>query len=207
MSESISSEQRVTQPEVAAFLVHRTRVAHLHPFMGRDCSLSEAAAHLGIGKSRMGYWLKKLLEIGLVRLVRVEKRGRHEVPVYRAVADVFTKPIELVEMDADENLMAAHASEFEEAAKRSLLDTARMSADYWDVRFRFADGAGRLEAVPRNPSLETIVNHWGKLRFSPQQAMAFRRELLDLIERFVTEASSEGRFYLYKLMMVEESLE
>jgi DNA-binding transcriptional ArsR family regulator len=198
-------ERQIDLPEIAAFLVNRTSVRYLHPFMHQERSLAEAAQFLEISKSRMGYWLKKLLEMNLIRLVRTEKRGKHRVPVYTATAEVFIMPIELIQPDADENLLSLNAKDFERSAKRSLLHTARMSSDRWNVRFSFIDGTGKLDVVPVGDDIEEIVNHWGRLQFSAPQAKLFRQELLGLVERFVQASSSKGKRYLYKIMMVEEA--
>jgi DNA-binding transcriptional ArsR family regulator len=200
-------ERQIDAPEIAAFLVNRTSIRYLHPFMHHERSLGEAARFLEISKSRMGYWLKKLLEMELIRLIRIEKRGKHRVPIYTATAEVFIMPIELVQPEADENLLNEHARDFERSAKRSLLHTAHMSSDHWDVRFSFVDGTGKLDVVPVGDDIEEIVNHWGRLQFSAPQARAFRQELLDLIERFERASSGEGKRYLYKLMLVEESVD
>ena len=192
--------------EAARFLVNRTSVVHLSPFMGREYSLAEAAHDLEISKSRMSYWLNKLLKLELIQLVRVEKRGRHNVPVYRAVADAFIVPLELIPLEADNSMLEAHRQEFDERTKESLLNAARLSFDDWHVRFSLQDGKSRIDVLPNDGDMDAVklVNEWGRVRLTEAQAKAFRQELMALVKHYWKASSTEGRFHLYRLLLVEE---
>jgi predicted transcriptional regulator len=84
-SPTLANKVLIDTPLAAMFFVDLTRAKHLRPFMVQETSLSEAAHFLNISKTRMSYWVKKLQGLNLIEKVRVEKRGKHNVPIYRSM--------------------------------------------------------------------------------------------------------------------------
>jgi DNA-binding transcriptional ArsR family regulator len=203
------TENLIDNPEAALFFVHLTKAKHLRPFLSREASLSEAATFLNISKTRMSYWLKKLLELNLITVVRIEKRGKHNVPIYRSTADVFIVPLELLPIESDEAILDAHLAEFEKTSRRSLIHTARKNAEGWHIRYSLFREKARLDIVPNSAELEDakIVNHFGRLKLSENHAATLRREMMTLLERYLKVSSDKEKSFLFKLLLVEERLE
>lgn len=96
--------KRIDTPQAAKFFTHAINVNHLNPFVAGEKSLADAARELDISTNRMNYWVNKLQGLDLIYTVRVEKRGRHRVSIYRATADVFVVPVVLLPTDSDEDI-------------------------------------------------------------------------------------------------------
>jgi hypothetical protein len=203
------TEHLIDNPEAALFFVNLTKAKHLRPFLSQEASLSEAATFLNISKTSMSYWLNKLQGLNLIQIVRIEKRGKHNVPVYRSVADVFIVPLELLPIESDEAILGVHLAEFEKTSRRSLIHAARKNAEGWHIRYSLVREKARLDIVPNSAQLEDakIVNHFGRLKLSENHAASLRREMMVLLERYIKVSSDKEKSYLFKLLLVEEGLE
>jgi hypothetical protein len=205
------TERIIDTRETALFFAEFTKVKYLQPFLLAEYSLSEAAKRLSISKTRMSYWVTKMQEFNLINVVRIEKRGKHNVPIYRATADVFRVPLELLPIESDEALLEAHTKTFEQTVKRSLAYIGRRDAEGWHIYCYVREGRVRLDIAPGSGDLDDakIVNHFGRLRLSEGQAKTLRQEMKVLLERFVKESAQnkEEKSYLFKLLLVEEWLE
>jgi hypothetical protein len=200
--------KRIDTPQTARFFTHAINVNHLNPFVAGEKSLAEAAHELNISKNRMNYWVNKLLELDLIYTVRVEKRGRHRVPLYRATADVFVVPVELLPTDSDEDIF--QLATFEQKIKRSLADFKHAYMKDWLLRYELVKGVALLKIEPPENRREelNVVNSWGQLNLSEAQAEAFRREINRVVGRYLkTSQNNQGKSFLYKMIIVEEALE
>ncbi|RIH85680.1 hypothetical protein Mterra_01635 [Calidithermus terrae] len=211
MSQGVACRTRnLEDPEAALFFVQPASVRHLYPFMGREASLAEAARAVGISKSHMSYWLQKMLRLGLVEKVRVEKRGKHDVPLYRASAEVFTIPLERVPVGSDEEILILNSRDFERIERRSIVRLTSNNAGGWCIRFSQGDErTPRLELFPRSgqPVEPRVLNKWGCLSLTEPQAKALRAEIAELLERYAGAETGEGKDYLYKFLLVEACLD
>ena len=191
--------------EAAEFFVSPTSSRHLEPFVRGECSLAEAAKALGIGKTRMSYWLGKLLQLGLIEEVRIEDRGRYKVPIYCATADVFTVPLEKIPAESDEQILEIHARGFIEAERRAVIQKAREHAEEWYMEYRLWNGQAQRNFVPKTDKSESpFVLSFGTIHLTDSVAQQARQELEDLIRRYGAQANPEGKGYLFKFLMVEE---
>lgn len=194
--------------EAAKFFTHAINVDHLNPFVAGEKSLSEAARELNISKTRMNYWVNKLLELQLIAEVRVEKRGRHRVSIYKAVAEKFVVPVSLLPLDSDEDIF--QLASFDEKVKRSLADFKHTHMQDWQLHYELVNGVALLNILPpdkRKADLN-VVNSWGQLTLTEAQVESFRREIKKTLERYQKASlKNQGKSFLYKMIIVEESLE
>jgi|GEM_PF-2358874 len=207
--ETQQREQALESGEAVKFLVHLTNTRFLHPFWGRESSLAEAARALEVSKSRMSYWLSKLLELDLIVKVRVEKRGKHQIPIYRSVADVFTVPLEQLPLEWEGGLLERHRRDFDGREQSSVLGALRQNPERWFVRFSMEGEESRLDILPNGGDKSSVpfVSEWGRVRLDKAQASAFQRELLSLVERYGAHTQTEGDYHLFKLLLIEERLD
>ncbi|MEM6431232.1 MAG: helix-turn-helix domain-containing protein [Deinococcota bacterium] len=82
----------VTDPKAADTLTDPKKYYYLAPFMRCEHSLSEAARALGMKANALFYQVKRLEQLGLIRVVRTVKRQGRASKVYRAVAQRFVIP-------------------------------------------------------------------------------------------------------------------
>ena len=191
--------------EAALFFVQIMSVRHLIPFINRDCSLAEAAKSLGITKSHMSYWLRKMLRLELIEQIRVEKRGKHNVPLYRATAERFTVPLDQVPVDSDEEILTLNSREFEEFERRSIVRSTSNNNKGWNLCFSYEDKFPQLRMVPPSGEVQQPkhLHKWGCLSLSEPQAMALRAEIMALLERYASQECIGGKDHLYKFLLVE----
>lgn len=196
-------------PEAALFFVQTASVRHLFPFMGGEASLAEAAARIGISKSHMSYWLRKMLRLGVIEQTRIERRGKHNVPLYRATAEVFTVPTDQVPVATDEEILTLNSRTFEAIERRSIVRSSSNNNPGWKLRLSFEERIPRLQMLPPDGAVEDseVLNKWGCLALSKSQAKAFRGEIMELLERYANQENFEGRDHLYKFLLVEARLD
>ncbi len=209
---AVPSEARINDRETALFLVNSSKNSVLRPFMAAEVSLAEAAKLLGVGKTKMSYWISRLLEMGLIAVVRIEKRGRYQSPIYRACADTFTFPLELVPVESDEALLAIHQAGFWPEVYRSLSISARQHTAGWHVRIQRMNSILHTDILPGSDDLEDgrICNHWGMLSLEATQARDMRSELRRVMGRYtalsnVNRAGKRGKPHFVCLLQVEQA--
>ncbi len=207
-----TSETQIADRETALFLINSSKSVFLRPFMAAEISLAEAAKLLGVGKTKMSYWITRLLEMQLIAVVRVEKRGRYQSPIYRSCADTFTFPLELVPVESDEAMLAIHQSGFWFEVYRSLSVSARQHTAGWHVRIQQMTGVLRTDILPSSDDLEDgrICNYWGKLYLEVDQAREMRAELRAVMERYAplanaNSAAKRGKPHVYCVLQVEQA--
>ena len=200
---NLHSELVINDLEAAAFLVEPANSEHLSPFMTGEKSLSEAASELGLSKSLMGYWVKKLLRLNLITVLRVEKRGKHNVPIYGARAEAYIVPLDVLTADPNKDVFAS--ANFERDLKRSLVHHKHQSLRGRHVRYAREAENVVLEVLPRKEEASALADHWGQVGLTKAQASEFYREVNALFNRIVEEAKDDGgQKYLFKLVLVEQ---
>lgn len=198
----LPSELVVEDLEVATFLVDPVNSEHLSPFMTGEKSLSEAAAELGLSKSLMSYWVKKLLRFGLIITVRVEKRGRHKVPIYGPKAEAYVVPLDRMTTDPNKDVFAS--AQFERSLKRSLVHHKHQNLKGRYVRYGREGDNAVLEVLPRQPQRKELADHWGQVNLTEAEAKRFYQEINRLFEEIISVAKNDsGKKHLFKLTLVE----
>ena len=84
----------VTNPEAANLLADPAQLELLEPFFRGDVVLGELAKERGLKLNTLLYRVNKLVDLGLVEVVREEPRRGKPVKVYRAAARAFFVPFE-----------------------------------------------------------------------------------------------------------------
>ena len=199
----MSKELVITDPKAAAFLIDPVNSEHLSPFMMGEKSLAQAAEALGISKSRMSYWVNKLLKLNFIKLARVEKQGKHNVSIYKASADVFMVPLDL--MTTDPNKDVFESAPFEKTLKRSLVHFKHQNLKGRSIRYARENDNVVLEVFPQQTKKSGVVDHWGRVELTQAQANHFYEEMNKLFTKMMQEAKNgEGKKYVFKLVLVEQ---
>lgn len=98
---------RVESEEQARLLSDPVKGAFIHPFLGKECSVAEAAKTLSCSVQTMHYRVRQLLVLGLVEVTREEKRAGRPIKYYQAVSNAFFIPDDLTKhADLEERLLA-----------------------------------------------------------------------------------------------------
>jgi hypothetical protein len=205
------NSKTIHDSKTAQFFADFTRIGRLEPFMLGECSLAEAAAQLHISKSLMGYWVKIMLELDLIRVVCTEKRGRHHVPIYATTSSTFDVPMDLIPEVSNETWLERNATEFERRAQQSLIRVGRKYADRWQLSCFVTNGVMQVMVLPNGEdSIEReSFNRFGNFQLTAVQAAALQLEMMALYEKYNAqkEVDSETKSYLIRYLLVEENLE
>jgi DNA-binding transcriptional regulator GbsR (MarR family) len=204
MAEAAQSQEKViTDPKVAAFLIDPVSSEHLSPFMTGEKSLAQAALELGLSKSRMSYWVKKLLGFKLIKITRIEKQGKHNVSIYGASADVFTVPLDAITTDPNKDVFESVT--FERTLKRSLVHFKHQNLKGRKVRYARENDNVVLELSPQQTKKFGVIDHWGRVSLTKAQATYFYEEMNKLFNDIMQEAENDkGDKYVFKLVLVEQ---
>lgn len=206
---------RLSDPEAARVVADPAAQRLLRPFLGRENTAKAAAEVLGVSLSLMAYWLGRFQKLGLVVLVRAEKRAGRPVKVYRTTADAFVAPFELL---PSATLMEFFGS-FGEAQQRRFVRalgrvSEAMAAGDWGLRLsRRDDGKVRIDAVLHTlrgdtetdflaPEFPAAWQSFSTVRLSFEEAKGLQHELAALWERYA--GKSDGQVYQLHLGLVPD---
>jgi hypothetical protein len=202
-----SSRAHVRDPAAIARLLDVRRLAFLTPFLGRECSVSQAASEVGASVARMAYQTARLVEVGLIRETRSVPRAGRAIRYYRSCADEFVISLG----DVGDGDLEQHLLDAEEPMRRDLarshvaaFGSAGVPADQlvWRVR-RTPDGAADISPVVLDGGEASRPSAWGSwtgLFLSPQDAVELRDELTALWERW--QAKNSGpQLHLLRLAL------
>jgi DNA-binding transcriptional ArsR family regulator len=182
------------------------RSRFLHPYLGVERSVSQAAAVLGVSIARMAYQTARLVEAGLVETTRREPRAGRPIAFYRSTADEYVIALtdagiddfEEFELDAEEPLRRAFV--------RGLLSSmaARDDAHELAIRFRRLDD-GTIDVSPSRVDGQDVEQRpsawtsWTGLMLSPDDAKQLSDELEQLWARWRGRHTRGGTTHLLRL--------
>lgn len=93
----------------------------LSPFVGRERTAAGAAEELEIHLNTLLYQVRRLVDAGLLRVTRQERRAGRAVKHYRAVAEHFVVPYHLTRAETPEMLLAQEHAGPEARLRRGLI--------------------------------------------------------------------------------------
>lgn len=177
----------VSDPKAAAFLSDPEYNSYFCPFLEREVTLSEVASELNVPLNKLHYWVTKMLDLGLVRVIRSRKRAGRAVRYYSAVAPAFFVPfaaipaesfeaqLTLEDVSRQRRLSSAHARARGELPLRYGTLIARMNGAYSGIR---------IEPFPKRRFDDLTLNVWLERPFCAEDARALLVELRALEERY-----------------------
>ncbi len=208
----------VLDEKQAAFLTSTENLVYLEPFMGRSCSVSEAAAQANVKAQQMFYRVTQMGQLGLVEQVAEEKRHGKKVKLFRASSEAYFVPLVISPL---QNLAAFFQSVSTVMLEEQCLFQAKTllrnkaDCDYGfriekigsDVNFNLTPLD--VEAKPSNnrsrehawaPELPMVMG-FGRFRISQKKAEALRQLLRQLDE---VEEDEVGEYYIYRIALAPE---
>src|SRR5688572_16669477 len=166
--QSLTSPMHIDAPDRAAAFADPRRRRILTAFMGREQSLSEAAAALAMPLNLLAYHVGALLRLQLLRVTREQKRAGRPIRFYRAVADRFLVPAAAMPRPAGAGL----ATEM-----RNALERAGQLAGTSDMLLA-VDPEGRAIMTRHAAAAATdACEYWRVLTLSRTEARALAAEL------------------------------
>ncbi|NJK43402.1 MAG: hypothetical protein HC933_03285 [Pleurocapsa sp. SU_196_0] len=205
----------VRDERTAAFLNDEAKARLFLPFLAREVSLKEAALETGLKLNAMGYWARRLTDMGLIEIVRLERRHGSPIRRYRSVADEIVVPIALIPAVSDEELLLRRVDWHWRTFQRSSARQGRKLYPDWHLRFR-RDAHGQTtwavepSIPPGQPAALGLhpLDLWGTLLLSAEDASELHHALEATIRQYatrsVTNAAPDGRLgYMVHVGLVE----
>jgi len=178
----------VTDPAAVEVLWQADKRRHLKPFLGRAADLATAAAELGIAKPAMSYWIGRLLDVGLIRLVGTHKQGRHVRRSYRCVADRLRVALVEAPLSSYEGVFADFSTRWMGQAHDAMSRSLARQASQLELSIADTGAAGLSTTIlPRQGCTappDDFLYYWARLWLAPEQAQALAREMDALYERY-----------------------
>jgi DNA-binding Lrp family transcriptional regulator len=208
-----TEHHHVNQHEVVRALVDPTIRQFLEPFLGCECTIKTAAEHLQISPNSVLYRVNRLLELGLVRITRIEPRRGRAIKHYQSVADAFVATFEHFDETSIKELYALHEAAnlelFSEAMARVGSRIGLMASDLMFTLSRTSLGDIKAEInMARDGTLLDFTRvelpaargSWSFLRLDPHDAKTLQRELLELQRRYENKRGTDR--YMLRLGLV-----
>ena len=208
-----------TDPRAVSLLEDK-RVELRAPWFGHAVGVAEAAREARVNLDKMSYFVERALQLGLLRLERVEARKGRGVKRYQTTGEVFFVPFKDIPFATlAEHIAAAEARstpDLADATARSLKRFGAGEDDAWGRAYLLTEhGPTRMTASPRHgvTSWEGYLAHLASddvpaylllsqsLELTPKDAKALQRDLLELLQSY--EQRGRGRTYHLKLFLAE----
>lgn len=209
--------KRVEDPEAVAFLLDLATLRYLLPFLGRERTVREVAPEVGLSPNSLLYRVRKMCDLGLLEVSRLEPRRGRPVKVYRSTAEGFFIPFSATDAETPADLFAAWEAPWgrllAESMVRAVLGPVVRPDAPWGLQiYREGDhreAYTRVIPVPEQDkplnlsdpaNLVALGGYLTGLRLDDEDARAFQRELVALVQRY---ARLRGRtHYLVRLGVV-----
>ena len=192
----------------ARALVDPRQQRYLEPFISRAEAIKPASEHLGVPLNKMYRAVKRFEALGIVEVRRRETQRGHRVSYYQTPARAFFIPFSLISLN---EVFAVVGKRFDKemlASSVNAWETQVDSQQSWGTKvYKSASGRvvvngpfdSRTGEVWQNPN---IVNMWQKVKLNNEDAQALRRDLADLMMRYVQKGGSGDDTYLIHMAAV-----
>jgi hypothetical protein len=148
-------------------------------------SASALARRLGVSPGLVHYHVCRFVKLGLVRIVRSERRPGRSIKFYQAAAVRFFVPAALIGQ--------AHHHRLHQEL-RGLLDRASTRSRSAGIMFETdARGTPRMRSVDAS---ESSNEYWKLLRLNKSQALSLAHEVSALLKRYEQNSNSSRETYL-----------
>ena len=183
-AEVLTRALRVDSVRAASVFTDPKRRRILVQFLGRERSLGEAAADLGMKLNLLSYHVAALVRLGLLKIVRKQERAGRPIRFYRTVADAFLIPAAAIRRTVGEAL----ALEL-----RSALDRAGLVAGESDMLlFADSDGKPRISRHGGEAGSEAS-EYWRLLSLNRREAGQLGEALKALLRGYEDRAAPRAR--------------
>lgn len=175
-------------------MLNLTAMRHFAPFVRGPKALGAAAAEVGVPSSSMAYWVSRLRRAGLIEVVEMRQRAGKPIPVYAATAFEYRIPLDAMPPGLREQFLhGGRRRMFERftAAIDKLLDT--QLRDGLVIKGHPDRGVEISFPDPSEPSDVPVVEWWGGIRLTREEAKALDEELTDLIARYQRDRPGRNR--------------
>lgn len=201
----------ITDETAARLLTNTDSARRLEPFMKREVTSSEAAKELGLKLPQLLYHVNRLIKLGLLEVVREQKRGGRAVKFYRATADTFFVPFQVTPSETLERLLYDLSTPQEKLFHRESARVLQKQSPIWGLAVSCdADGI-RISLTPHkdghvetastffSPDAEALFATDSTLMLEFQTAKAMQKDLYELYKSYAKKQNPKGQAYAVRL--------
>ena len=189
----------IDSTEAAEFLLDYATQQIIHPFMGKEASLSEAADVLGVSINALHYRVQKLQSWEILRVTQERKRKGRAIKMYEATSTRFFIPFGATRAETLERYLKDAKRFFENQLTQCIANILQHSDQNWGIKvFLNEDGVmnTKLASYPdmqidfnqTNPAL--LDFYIPSLHLDAEDAHTLKEELSTLVQKY---AKKEGK--------------
>jgi DNA-binding transcriptional ArsR family regulator len=205
----------VDDPEAAKALTDKRMWTLLSVFINHETSLKVAAGKLKMSLPALSYRVRKLLDLGLLEVSRIEKRKGSPIKYYRTVAEHFFVPFRMTSSDTLESLLESISAGFEKRFRRELARVFLEEASEWglnlyggadgDFNYSFSPAPERDEVfVQRSlqPNFPAVYDNLFVFAMDFDTAKALQRDIDGVYQRYAKVDMRGQQVYLLQMRLV-----
>lgn len=219
-AEKSTSIISVNDPRAIRFLLNVDSARILGPLVFQELSASEYAYGLGLKLDAATYLLRRLLAMGLIRIVRQTRRAGSSIKHYAATANCYFLPLSLIPELLIEDWLTEVHRRFDRvftAGTAGALKRATQEQFLSGLQIDFEPSAGLRYQFALRPkealditdlflnSPEATLDFTRSLSLSRERAKTLQQELVSLLARYQDAPGAEPyRTYLLRINLIEE---
>lgn len=204
--------QLVESPEAARMLTDPKELQIPWLFMGQERSLKAAAEILGWPTLRVYRRVRRLVELGVLRISRMERARGSARHFYTATANAFFIPFRLTPYESYEAYLLANDECWRKLLYAGLSKLAKEQTFGELGKYIFVDAQGRVRDIvagsPQMASLPEEIsepptvgvwNDWSWVCLEASAAKALQLELVELFKRYTAQHSPGQQGYIVRM--------
>jgi len=199
----------VREREAASLLMNPTTLRQLAPFLGRERTVSQAAAEMGQLPNTVLKRVQRFLRVGLLEVAREAPRRGRAVKCYRTVAELFFVPFEATAAESLEAALAERDAYWERLLRRNVVRARMEALGTWGTRV-YRDARGRLQvqtavtpeadATTLDAAAPAVLSSWrDSVMLDFEDAKALQRAMYELLLRYEQKAGAQR--YIVRLAL------
>jgi DNA-binding transcriptional ArsR family regulator len=202
-----SKEVVLHDPEAIRMVCTLPALRYLGPFLHTDHTLSSAAADLEVAPSTLAYWITKFTRVGLVRVVRRQRRSGMTMPVYRATADRWFAPFSAMPADVRRAVVDGTRREMTDRYLDAVARADARSSASGVVVYPHpdADSGVVMDLSDRSAAVDdpgTYIDSWLMMRLTAERAALLMTRIGELVRELQAMPDDpKGRNHLVHIAM------
>ena len=187
-----SSTRVVTDRTAAAVLTDPMALRCFSPFLGRSCTIKDAAEASGANPNTLYHRVQRWLAMGLLRVAGEQPRRGRAIKLYRSVSDRFFVPFEAFPEATLEEAMARLDQPWEQALRWSVVRARREAVETWGYEIYRGEQGGIMVGSARAAGQEVdflgeqepaVLSVWNEEAYLTQEeAKALQHHLFSLLQ-------------------------
>ena len=210
MEEAQSSRVAIISgSEAADILMNPKTLRQLEPFLGRSCTVNQAAKETGEKANTVLARVRRFLDLGLLEVVRLEKRGGRAIKHYQPKADIFFVPYEATTAETLEVMMRERDLYWAVMLRRGVVQARVDDVGTWGTRI-YKDARGRLQiqtaVTPEtnytmlDPDRPAVLSSWrDNVYLDFEDAKKLQQEMFELLQKYNQKEGAQR--YIVRLGM------